>query len=165
MEKENLALSSPVDDVVVESIYQQLIKSWNQTDSKAFADLFAKDGNIIGFDGSQANGREEILNHLTGIFNDHKPAKFVTIVQEIRQLNPGVALLRAVAGMVPRGKTAINPQTNAIQSLVVAKNKDDWKVALFQNTPAAFHGRPELSEELTNKLQKQFETKNKEHSV
>lgn len=163
MENKNATILSPVDDASIESIYQRLINSWNQTDSKAFADMFAKDGNIIGFDGSQANGRDEIYEHLTGIFNDHKPARFATIVEEIRWLNPGVALLRAVAGMVPRGKTEINPQTNTIQSLIVTKNEDGWKISLFQNTPAAFHGRPELSEELTRKLQKQFESKHKEH--
>ena len=157
MEKENLAISSPVEEASVESIYQQLITSWNETDSKAFAELFAEDGSIVGFDGSQANSREEIYKHLKGIFTDHKPARFVTIVEEIRWLNPGVALLRAVAGMVPRGKTQINPQTNSIQSLVLIKNKDELKIALFQNTPAAFHGRPELSEELTGRLQKHFE--------
>jgi uncharacterized protein (TIGR02246 family) len=162
MENENVTILSTVDDASVESIYRELINSWNQTDSKMFADMFAKDGSIVGFDGSQANGQDEIYKHLTGIFNDPQPATFVTIVEEIRWLDPGVALLRAVAGMVPRGKTQINPQTNTIQSLIVTKNSDGWKISLFQNTPAAFHGRPELSEELTCKLQKQFDSKNKE---
>jgi hypothetical protein len=27
-----------------------------------------------------------------------------------------------------------------------------WRVALYQNTPAAFHGRPDLSEALTAEL-------------
>ena len=165
MELENPAISIPVDEASIDSIYQQLITSWNQIDNKAFADLFAKDGSIVGFDGSQANGRDEIYEHVTGIFNDHEPARFVTIVQEIRWLSPDVALLRAVAGMVPRGKTQINPQTNAIQSLVVKKNNDGWKIALFQNTPAAFHGRPEHAEELTAKLQNQFESNKKENRI
>ena len=153
-----MVVSSTIENSSIQSIYEQLIDTWNQTDSKAFAGLFAKDGNIIGFDGSQANGRDEIYKHLSGIFNDHKPARFVTIVQEIRWLSTGVALLRAVAGMVPRGKTEINPQTNAVQSLIVVKNKDRLEIALFQNTAAAFHGRPELAEELTSKLQKQFDS-------
>ncbi|MGZ4033139.1 MAG: SgcJ/EcaC family oxidoreductase, partial [Tumebacillaceae bacterium] len=28
----------------------------------------------------------------------------------------------------------------------------DWQIALFQNTPAQFHGRPELVEQMTAEL-------------
>ena len=41
---------------------------------------------------------------------------------------------------------------NAIQSLVAVKQGTDWKIALFQNTPAQFHGRPEVAEALTEEL-------------
>ena len=41
---------------------------------------------------------------------------------------------------------------NVIQSLVIVHQDHDAQIALFQNTPAAFHGRPELSENLTKEL-------------
>jgi hypothetical protein len=41
---------------------------------------------------------------------------------------------------------------NAIQTLVAARRDGRWRVELFQNTPAAFHGRPEASEALTAEL-------------
>ena len=53
---------------------------------------------------------------LTQIFADHPTATYVAIVREVRLLGPGVGLLRSVAGMVPRGKSDINPAVNAIQS-------------------------------------------------
>jgi hypothetical protein len=46
----------------------------------------------------------------------------------------------------------LKPDVNAIQSLVVGETGSDMKIALLQNTPAAFHGRPELAEQLTNEL-------------
>ena len=64
-------------------------------------------------------------------------------------LAPGVTLLRAVVGMIPPGKTEINPKTNAIQSLVVVTQDGQPGIALLQNTPAAFHERPEKVEALT----------------
>jgi hypothetical protein len=54
--------------------------------------------------------------------------------------------------MVPPGKKEINPATNAIQSLISTKQNDVWKISLFQNTPAQFHGRPELVEAMTKEL-------------
>ncbi|WP_343423123.1 hypothetical protein [Candidatus Flexifilum breve] len=47
--------------------------------------------------------------------------------------------------MVPRGQTDINPA-------VRHQPGDRWQIALFQNTPAQFHGRPDLAEALTSEL-------------
>jgi hypothetical protein len=59
--------------------------------------------------------------------------------------------------MVKPGETAVNPTTNAVQSLVAVRTDAGWRVALFQNTPAAFHGRPDESARLTAELQAEFE--------
>ena len=145
------------DVSAIQKLYKRLINSWNEMDSEAYTALFTTDGSIIGFDGSQANGRKEIYEHLSGIFADHAPARFVTIVREIRLLSPSVGLLIAIAGMVPRNENEINPTTNAIQSLVVVKQEQHFMIALFQNTPAAFHGRPGEAKKLTKELQAEFE--------
>jgi hypothetical protein len=62
-------------------------------------------------------------------------------------------LLRSVAGMIPPGKAEINPDVNAIQTLAAVMDKDQFRIALFQNTPAAFHQRPDLREQMTKELQ------------
>jgi hypothetical protein len=54
--------------------------------------------------------------------------------------------------MAPPGKTDLDPALNAVQTLVAAKDGGRWWIASFQNTPAAFHGRPELVEQMTNEL-------------
>jgi hypothetical protein len=38
------------------------------------------------------------------------------------------------------------------QSLVTVERGPDVKIALLHNTPAAFHGRPELAQQLTREL-------------
>jgi hypothetical protein len=54
--------------------------------------------------------------------------------------------------MVPAGRSALNPDTNAIQVLLATRTDTAWQVALFQNTPAQYHGRPETAEALTAEL-------------
>jgi len=54
--------------------------------------------------------------------------------------------------MIPPGSSDINPAVNAIQTLTAIKQDGQWSIALFQNTPAQFHGRPDLSEALTAEL-------------
>ncbi len=61
-------------------------------------------------------------------------------------------MLIAVASMVRPDDSDIDPELNTIQTLVATKNKEEWKITVYQNTPAEFHGRPELREQLTIEL-------------
>jgi uncharacterized protein (TIGR02246 family) len=89
---------------------------------------------------------------LGGIFAHHPTARYVHLVREVRALGGEAALLRANVGMVPRGGTELNPATNAVQALVAVRRPEGWRIAHFHNTPAAFHGRPELVDALTAEL-------------
>jgi hypothetical protein len=73
-------------------------------------------------------------------------------VRDVRELAQGAVLRRAVAGMILPGTTDVNPAVNAVQTLGGVHRADGWRVALFQSTPAAFHGRPEDVEKLTAEL-------------
>ncbi|MBI1281817.1 MAG: SgcJ/EcaC family oxidoreductase [Anaerolineaceae bacterium] len=133
-------------------LYRHLLEAWNNQDAHGFAVSFADDANVVGYDGSQMNGVSEIELTLSGIFTHHKTAAYIAKVREVRFLSPQTAILRAVVGMIPPGKTEINPERNAIQSLVAAYQDNQWRIAFFQNTPARFDGRPELSDALTQEL-------------
>jgi uncharacterized protein (TIGR02246 family) len=142
------------DEQEVRDLYKDLLNAWNNNSASRFAELFAPDGNTIGFDGSQMNGQKQIEEELNKIFSNHKVSTYVNIVKEVRSLSPSVYLLRAVAGMIPPGKSEINPKVNAIQTLVAEKLSGYFLIVLFQNTPAAFHERPDLAKQLTDELQK-----------
>jgi uncharacterized protein (TIGR02246 family) len=133
----------------VRSLYASLLDEWSRRNAGGFARLFTEDGSVVGFDGSQMNGRSEIRTALEKVFADHPTASYVSIVKDVRYLSRQAALLRAVVGMVAPGASDINPAVNAIQSLVAVKLAAGWRIALFHNTPAAFHGRPDLAETLT----------------
>ena len=139
-------------DTEIRALYQQLLESWNRRNAADFAALFAEDGNVVGFDGSQINGRAEIEAQIGQIFADHQTAAYVGKVREVRLLSPEVTILRAVVGMASPGQSDLNPAVNAIQTLVATKTGGPWRIALFQNTPAQFHGRPDLAQQLTDEL-------------
>ncbi|MEH7237963.1 SgcJ/EcaC family oxidoreductase [Bacillus sp. JJ1562] len=118
------------------SIYQNLLDAWNTQNARGMADLFAEDGEQIGFDGSQSIGSAEIFAHLEPIFKHHRTARFVSKVKSVKLLSDKIAILRAIAGMVPPGQSDINPSVNTLHTLVVQENEGNWKIKLFQNTPA-----------------------------
>jgi uncharacterized protein (TIGR02246 family) len=142
----------PAESQATFTAYRNLLEAWNHRDADAFASMFTADGSTVGFDGSQMNGRVEIAQTLRAIFADHPTANYVARVREIRTLRPGVTLLRAVAGLVARGVSELSPGLNAIQTVVVVDEEGTPRIALFQNTPAAFHGRPQLAQQITDEL-------------
>jgi uncharacterized protein (TIGR02246 family) len=135
------------------SLYEALIKSWNNRDAKGMAGLYANSGGQIGFDGSQISGPADIEKHLAPIFRDHPTARFVFVVREVKLLGEAVGLVRAIAGMVPRDSSEINSSLNAVQTMLARKQRSLWKVELFQNTPARLDGRPDEVAAMTSELQ------------
>jgi len=147
--------TSADDERSVRALYKSILEHWNARDARRMAALFTRDGNVVGFDGSQLEGRAAVESEMTRIFTDHPTARYVGIVREVQFLSPTVAALRAVAGMVPPGQTDLNPGLNAIQTLIATKHDESWRVVLYQNTPAAFHGRPDAVKALTDELRQQ----------
>jgi uncharacterized protein (TIGR02246 family) len=101
--------TAPSTDHPVRRLYEHILIAWNEQDAAAMAARFEEDGNLVGFDGSQADSRAAIEDHLRPIFADHPTASYVAIVRQIRMLGRHVGLLRAVVGMIPPGNDDINP--------------------------------------------------------
>lgn len=136
----------------ITTLYHQLLDAWNRRDAKGYTAFFDPESLVVGFDGSQMQGQAAVETELSRIFADHPTASYVGKIRRVRFLSPDVAVLHAVVGMIPPGGSDLNPAANAIQSLTAAKHDDQWRIAVFQNTPAQFHGRPELAEALTDEL-------------
>ena len=134
------------------STYIELLTAWNAQDAARMAGLFAEGGAQVGFDGSEAQGPRTIHQQLAPIFRDHPTKRFLHVVREVRQVTDDVALLRAVAGMVPRDSLELDESKNVIQSLVVRKEVANWRIVLFQNTPARLDGRPEAVAAMSKEL-------------
>ncbi|KND56998.1 hypothetical protein BSCH_02628 [Candidatus Paraburkholderia schumanniana] len=133
-------------------VYFGLLEDWNRQDAAAMAVRFAERGSLVGFDGTPVDGRTCIEAHLQPIFAQHPTPLFVAKVREVRRMASGQTLLvRAIAGMWSRGASELDPRFNAVQSMVLSLC-DGARIEMFQNTPAAFHGRPEESEKLSAEL-------------
>ena len=141
------------DEKNVRELYRRLLVAWNNRNAADMAACFDEQGYVVGFDGSQLNGPAEIESELGKIFANHQTPPYYGKIRSVRFITPEVVIVRAVAGMVPPGKSDIDPALNAVQSVVAAKAQDgEWRIALFQTTPAQFHGRPELAQQLTDEL-------------
>ena len=150
------ALDPRFDVTEVRALYRQMLSGWNRRNAEVIAELFDDDGLAIGFDGSELDGRADIAAIHKQIFADHQTGAFVGKVRDVRFLTPEVAVLTAVAGMVLPGQSDIAPDRNTIQTLVAVKRDEEWRVAVYQNTPAQYHGRDGKAKSLTDELRKQL---------
>ena len=69
------------------------------------------------------------------------------------RLAKGVAVLHAVAGMVPPGAETLDPALHTVHSLVAVEDEGRWKIAVLQSTPARYGGRAETLSALTAELE------------
>ena len=137
----------------IEDLYRTLLRCWNDKDAAGYAARFADQGMVIGFDGTVVESPASIREHLESIFADHDPASYVAIVDDVREVGPGIALLHGRAGMVPPGSNTIKSDVNAQQTLLAIEASEGWQIVLFQNTPARFDGRPAEVSSMTAELQ------------
>jgi uncharacterized protein (TIGR02246 family) len=123
------------DEAAVRALYEQLMDGWNRGSGAAFAAPFAADGDLIGFDGTHLQGREDIAAFHQPLFATYlKGTRLVGRVISVRLLGPDVALMHAIGGTVKRGKAVPAPERDSIQTLVATKSGDTWRLAAFQNT-------------------------------
>jgi uncharacterized protein (TIGR02246 family) len=137
-------------DKEVRALYDQVVDGWNALDAQKIASAFSPDGDMVGFDGSVMRGAAELAAVLAGIFQDHKPGRWIALVRDVRFPAPDLAVLRAHCGWFASPSAETFPQ--AVQTLVAARSSTRWQIILLQTTPARLDGRPDEASALAREL-------------
>jgi uncharacterized protein (TIGR02246 family) len=127
--------TNQADEAAVRELYEELMDGWNQGSGDAFAAAFTEDGDLVAFDGTHFEGRDEIAPFHQELFDKWlKGTRLVGEVRDVRFLSPDVALMHAVGSTVMRGKSEPSPERDSIQTLVAVREGGEWRLAAFQNT-------------------------------
>ncbi|MEP6732667.1 MAG: SgcJ/EcaC family oxidoreductase [bacterium] len=159
LNQETRPMTASADEEVIRALYQELLDGWNRQSASDMARLFIAEGLVVGFDGSETENRSAIEDAMARIFADHAPARYIGLVRAVQRLSDDAAVVHAVAGMVPRGKQELKTDRNCVQTLTLVKRDGEWGVAVFQNTPAKYDGRPEDAQRLTAELTSALEAR------
>ena len=129
------------DEAAVRESVRQMESGWNTKSGSAFAKPFAEDADYVVINGLQLKGRGAIDKGHQQIFDTiYKDSSLALTLKQLRFLRPDVA----VAHVAARLKARVGEQTqegDAIITLVLTKDKGEWRIAAFQNTGVAA-GRP-----------------------
>lgn len=124
------------DDAAIRDVEAQQAEAWNRHDAKAYADLFAKDGDVVNVVGWWWQNRAEIEYKLNAGFAFVFRQSQMTIADvEIRYLNPTIAIAHVRWTMTGAKTPPRIPEPRiGIQLQVLQKQHGKWLIASFQNT-------------------------------
>jgi uncharacterized protein (TIGR02246 family) len=125
------------DEAAIRDVVQtRQQEAWNKHDAKAYAALFAEDGDLVNVVGWWWKGRTEIESKLTDAFAFVFRDSTLTITEvNVRFLTPDIAVahMRWTMSGARTPPTILEPR-EGIQTFVLQKLGGNWMIVAFQNT-------------------------------
>jgi uncharacterized protein (TIGR02246 family) len=125
-----------VDEAAIRQVQTQQAEAWNRHDARAYADLFAEDGDVVNVVGWWWQGRSEIERKLTEAFAVmFRESKLSVTDVRVRFLTPEIALAHVRWTMTgAKAPPGVAEPRQGIQTQVLQKRAGTWLIAGFQNT-------------------------------
>jgi uncharacterized protein (TIGR02246 family) len=122
---------------MVSEIVSKLEKAWNAADGTGFAQAFAEDADFVNIRADHFHTRAVIAQGHQGIFDTiYKGSVVHYQLASVREISPKVLLAHVKATLkVPTGPMA--GEMDALYSLALVRNGNDWHIAAFHNTLVA----------------------------
>ena len=122
---------------VATELIGRLEQAWNEADGRAFGEPFSADADFVNIRGEHHRGQEAIAAGHQAIFDSiYKDSSVDYELIQARALSGDVILAHAAGVLrVPSGPLA--GEHSAVQSLVLVRGDDGWKIAGFHNTLVA----------------------------
>ena len=118
------------------SVPLRLVAAWAKYDSDAVANVFLKDGVLILPGDVLKKSRDDIQAFMAAAYaGPFKGTRVVGAAVDVRFVSDEVALLRTHGGILGPGHTEIVPAMAVRSTWVVVKTENDWKLAVYQNSP------------------------------
>ena len=122
---------------VANELIGRLEQAWNEADGRAYGEPFTADADFVDIRGEYHRGQEVIAAGHQAIFDSiYKGSSANYELIQARELSDDVILAHATGVLrVPSGPLA--GEHSAVQSLVLVRGDDGWKIAGFHNTLVA----------------------------
>ena len=133
-------MAERAEDIATEVI-GRLERAWNEADGRAYGEPFTADADFVDIRGEHHRGQKAIAARHQAIFDSiYRGSSADYELIQARELSDDVILAHATGVLrVPSGPLA--GEHSAVQSLVLARGSDEWKIAGFHNTLVAPQGR------------------------
>jgi uncharacterized protein (TIGR02246 family) len=122
---------------------QALQDAWNHGDAAGYASLFTDDADFVAWTGQYGQGRQAIEDGHRPLFDGPLADSRMVLVDDdaeparpgsLRFIRPDVAIMVTSGVVTLAGHRATSPDHESVQTFVLIKNGNRWRVAAFQNT-------------------------------
>ena len=117
--------------------------AWNRGDAAGYASLFADDADFVAWNGSYGRGRQAIEDGHRQLFDGPLNGSRMILVgddaesappESLRFVRPDVAIMVMSGVVTLPGQSATGPDHQSVQTFVLTRNVNRWRVAAFHNT-------------------------------
>jgi uncharacterized protein (TIGR02246 family) len=122
---------------------QDLQDAWNRGDAAGYASLFTDDADFVAWNGMHGRGQQAIEDGHRSLFDGPLAGSQMVLVddgpqsappQSLRFVRPDVAIMVIPGVVTLTGQSATGPDHESVQTFVLTKNDNRWRVTAFQNT-------------------------------
>lgn len=116
----------------ITDLLASFVKAYNGKDAKALGDLFTPEAEIEDEDGEITRGRDAIVAHFSGNFEENGSDTLTVDTDSLRFLGTDIAIEEGVASLTSEADTT--PQTNRY-SVIYARQGGRWLHARIRDEP------------------------------
>jgi len=144
-------INEPGERRAILELAQALQDAWNRGDAAGYASLFTDDADFVAWNGSRGRGRQAIEDAHRRLFDGPLAGSRMVLVDDdtesappesLRFVRPDVAIMVISSAVTPAGQSATSPDHQSVQTFVLIKNDDRWRITAFQNTRGADGRQP-----------------------
>jgi uncharacterized protein (TIGR02246 family) len=122
---------------------QALQDAWNRGDAAGYASLFTDDADFVAWNGLHGRGRQAIEHGHRPLFDGPLAGSRMDLVDDdpesappesLRFVRPDVAIMVIPGVVTLAGQSPTGPDHESVQTFVLTKDGNHWRVAAFHNT-------------------------------
>lgn len=128
-------MNTTTNDTELHTLFARACRAWTDGDARAYGDCFTADVDYVGYDGSHARGRAQMVEGHDRLFRGVLTGSaLVGEVAGVRYLRPDVAVVHATGAVVMPWRSSVPKGRRFYQTLIAVHEPDGWRFAAFHNS-------------------------------
>ncbi len=133
----------PAERRAILELGQALQDAWNRGDAAGYVALFTDDADFVAWNGTYGRGRQAIEDAHRRLFGGPLAGSRMVLADDgaesapprsLRFIRPDVAVMVTRGVVTPASQSATSPDHQSVQTFVLIKNGNHWRVTAFHNT-------------------------------
>ncbi|GCD46262.1 SgcJ/EcaC family oxidoreductase [Streptomyces paromomycinus] len=123
------------DRAALDALLRRQEQAWADKDGAAFAATFAKDADLVTFNGDYLRTREAIAQGMQYYFDHYiEDTTLRTLDEHVRFVNRRTAVVVRTTCQLPAGESECRAGSESVNTNVLTKKNGIWLQQSFQNT-------------------------------